>query len=67
MATVGEAAVALVRDLDTQQLTRLSEGMEYQGWTLTALDPGRAVLRRGEQTEELELELDKSYRPSTRT
>jgi hypothetical protein len=67
VATTGDVAVALVRDLTTQELLRLSEGMVHQGWTVSALEPGRAVLKRGEQTQELDLELDTTRRPVRRT
>lgn len=63
VATAGEVAVALIRDQNTLKLFRLSEGMEHQGWTVLSLEPGKVVFKRGEQTQELELELDKTRHP----
>jgi hypothetical protein len=57
VALVGDARVAVIRDLSTNEGLRLSEGMEFQGWTVDAVEPDRALLKRGDrQVQELKLE-----------
>jgi hypothetical protein len=57
IAKVGGSSVAVLRDLSTNEGLRLSEGMQYKGWTLEAVEPERAVLKRGDSlVQELKLE-----------
>lgn len=56
IATVGEVRVALLRDLTSNEGLRLSQGMEYQGWKVEAVEERRAVLKRDGQEQELKLE-----------
>ena len=57
VALVGDARVAVIRDLSTNEGLRLSEGMEFKGWTVDAVEPDRALLKRGDrQVQELKLE-----------
>ncbi len=52
--------VAVIRDLSTNEGLRLSKGMQYKGWTLEAVEPDRALLKRGDnQVHELKLEQKK--------
>jgi hypothetical protein len=46
----------LLRDLTSNEGLRLSEGMEYQGWKVEAVEERRAVLKRDGQEQELKLE-----------
>jgi hypothetical protein len=57
VARTGERSVAVVRDLSTNEGLRLSQGMEYKGWTVERVEPERAVLTRGDgEVTELKLE-----------
>jgi hypothetical protein len=57
VAQTGDASVALVRDLSTNEWLRLSKGMQFKGWTVDAVEPDRALLRRDDsQVQELKLE-----------
>ena len=56
IARVGESRIAVLRDLQTNQGLRISQGMEYQGWKLETLDRDKAVLTRNGQVQELKLE-----------
>jgi hypothetical protein len=56
VATVGDTRVAILRDLGSNTGLRLSEGMEYQGWTLGSVEAQRAVLVRDGRILELKLE-----------
>ena len=57
VAAVDERSVALVRDLTTKELHRLSIGMEYQGWVVGKIDQDMAELKRGDEIRELLLEV----------
>ena len=57
VAMTQDTQVALVRDLGSNELLRLEQGMEHQGWTVATVAPGQAVLTRDEQVLELDLEL----------
>jgi hypothetical protein len=59
------AKVAIVRDITSNKLLRLEEGAIHQGWRLESVQATSATLKRGEQTRELILELDK--KPVART
>ncbi len=50
------ARVAVLRDLQTNQGLRLSEGMEHNGWKVERVDPEMAVLTRDGQVQEIRLE-----------
>jgi len=56
VAMVGQVRIAVLRDLSNNEGIHLSEGMEYQGWTVDAVEVTRAVLKRDGQTQELKLE-----------
>jgi len=53
------ARIAVVRDITSNKLLRLAEGAEHQGWVVESIHPTGATFKRGEQTQELTLELDK--------
>jgi hypothetical protein len=60
VARVGDSSVAVLRDLSTNEGLRLSKGMQYKGWTVEAVEPQRALLKRGDsQVHELKLERQK--------
>ena len=60
VALVGDARVAVIRDLNTNEGLRLSEGMQFKGWTVDAVEPDRALLKRNDrQVHELKLEQKK--------
>lgn len=56
IAKVGESRIAVLRDLQTNQGLRLSEGMEYNGWRVQSVDPEVTVLTRDGQVQEIRLE-----------
>ncbi len=58
VAITPETRVAVVRDLRSNELLRLGEGMSHDGWRVAQVLAGRAVMQRGTATEELKLELD---------
>ena len=53
------ARIAVVRDTTNNKLFRLAEGATHQGWVVESVHATSATLKRGEQTRELILELDK--------
>jgi hypothetical protein len=53
------ARIAVVRDISNNTLLRLAEGATHQGWVVESVNATSATLKRGEQTHELTLELDK--------
>ncbi len=54
------ARIAVVRDIANNKLLRLAEGAKHQGWLVERVNATSATLRRGEQTQELKLELNNS-------
>lgn len=58
IAITPEAKVAVLRDLSSNQLLRLGEGVEHQGWLVESVSPKSARLSRGEQSHELTLDPD---------
>ena len=58
IALTPEARVAVIRDLASKKMHRLSEGDKHQGWMVESIHATGATLKLGEQTEELTLELD---------
>ena len=67
VALTPQARVAVVRDLANNQLLRLAEGAEHQGWVVEAVHPTSATLKQGQQTQELVLEVDKKPNPPARS
>jgi hypothetical protein len=59
------ARIAVVRDIPTNTLLRLAEGDQHQGWVVENVDATSATLKRGDRTQQLMLELDKTDRPRT--
>jgi hypothetical protein len=59
------ARIAVVRDIPTNTLLRLAEGDQHQGWVVESVDATSATLKRGDRTQQLMLELDKTDRPRT--
>ncbi|MEA2078716.1 MAG: type II secretion system protein N [Pseudomonadota bacterium] len=59
IALTPEARIAVIRDMTSNKLLRLAEGAEHQGWLVESVHATSATLKRGEQTHELTLELDK--------
>ncbi len=59
IALTPEARIVVVRDMTSNKLLRLAEGAKHQGWVVESIHPTGATLKRGEQTQELTLELDK--------
>jgi type II secretory pathway component PulC len=59
IALTPEARIAVIRDMTSNKLLRLAEGAEHQGWVVESIHPTGATFKRGEQTQELMLELDK--------
>jgi hypothetical protein len=60
VALTPQTRVAVVRDLATNQLLRLAEGAEHQGWVVETVHAAGATLKQGQQTQELVLEVDKN-------
>jgi len=56
IAMTGESSIAVVRDLNSNQLLQLEEGMTHDGWTLDAVSSNSATFSRGAQTTELKLD-----------
>lgn len=54
-----EVRVAVVRDLGSNSLLQLREGMEHQGWRVEQVTRAGATLKNGEQTHELILAEDR--------
>lgn len=63
IAITSGTRVAIFRDLSNNQLLRLAEGMKHQGWVVEQLSAESATLTRGEQSQELSLEPDKTAGP----
>jgi hypothetical protein len=63
VAAVAERSVALVRDLTTKELYRLTVGMEYQGWIVGRIDHDVAEFKRGDEIRELVLEVEEKTNP----
>jgi hypothetical protein len=59
VARVGASRIAVLRDLQSNQGLRLSEGMEYNGWKLERVEREKAVLTRDGQTQEILLEIQR--------
>jgi type II secretory pathway component PulC len=59
IALTPEARIAVVRDISSNKLLRLAEGAKHQGWVVESVNATSATFKRGEQTHELLLELDK--------
>jgi len=50
--------IAVVRDISSNTLMRLAEGATHQGWVVESVNATTITLKRGEQTQELMLELN---------
>ena len=47
--------IAVIRDLSSNKILRLEEGMKHQGWELTSITAGRATFKHGETSHEFKL------------
>ena len=56
IAIADTSKVALLRDLDSDTMVQMAEGMAHNGWTLESLQSEEAVFRRGDETASLKLE-----------
>jgi len=56
VAMISGAKVAVVRDLSTNQLLRLTEGMSHEDWTIETVDATGATFRRDEESVRLLLQ-----------
>ncbi len=61
IALTPAARIAVVRDITSNKLLRLAEGEEHQGWEVESIRATGATFKRGEQTQELTLELRQEY------
>jgi hypothetical protein len=62
IALSGGARIAVLRNLQNNQLVQLEEGGRHDGWTLDSLTSTSASFSRGEQRTELPLEPDTGNR-----
>ena len=62
VAITSESRIAVLRDLNNNQLIQLAEGMSHDGWTLDAVTAAGASFKRGTQVAELGLEPDTNNR-----
>ena len=56
VAIVAATKVAVLRNLEDNQLLQLTEGMSHNGWNLVFVTPDSAAFERGGQVSELSLE-----------
>lgn len=61
------ARIAVVRDITSNKLLRLAEGAKHQGWVVESVQATSAILKRGEQSHELTLQLDQGRMPKPRS
>ena len=59
IALTPAARIAVLRDITSNKMLRLAEGAKHQGWEVESIHATGATFKRGEQTHELTLELDK--------
>jgi hypothetical protein len=62
VAITPSAKIAVVRDLSSNKMLHLAKGMKHQGWELTSVTATGATFKRGEQSQELTLKVDKIIR-----
>ena len=55
----------MVRDITSNKLLRLAVGGKHQGWEVESIHATGVTFKRGEQTHELILELDKKSNRKT--
>lgn len=65
VALTPAARIAVVRDISSNKLFRLAEGEKHKDWVVESVHAGGATFKRGEQTQELILELDTKSRRKT--
>ena len=58
VATVGDKRIALVRDLSNNELLRLQQGMQHQGWKVNEVKPESTEFKRGNETTELLFDIE---------
>ena len=58
VAITPEASIAVVRDLSTNKILRLGEGMKHKGWEVTSVTATGVTLQYGKQSQELNLKPD---------
>ena len=58
VAITPEARVAVIRDLNRNELSRLLEGATHNGWLVESVSPEGARLTKGTQSQELTLAPD---------
>jgi len=56
VAITTESRVAVLRNLDNNQLVQLAEGMDHESWTLDSVTADGARFSRGQQISELVLD-----------
>jgi type II secretory pathway component PulC len=59
IALTPAASIAVVREIPGNKLLRLAVGGKHQGWEVESIHATGVTFKRGEQTHELILELDK--------
>ena len=57
--------IAVVRDITSNKLLRLAEGAKHQDWEVESIHATGVTFKRGEQSHELILELDKKSNRKT--
>ncbi len=62
VAITPAARIAVVRDLSSKKMLQLATGMKHQGWELTAISDNAATFRRGDESHELTLKIDRHTR-----
>ena len=56
VAITTDLRVAVLRNLENNQLVQLAEGMNHESWTLDSVTPAGATFSRGQQVSELALD-----------
>lgn len=59
-----ESKVAIITDLQTRELLRLSQGMSHRDWKVKAVSEGSVTIQQGEKEITLLLELDEGSAPA---
>lgn len=63
VAITPETRVAVVREINSRKLLRLTEGMEHQGWKLEQVDKMGVTFKNNQEVRELTLEIDTEKKP----
>jgi len=62
VAITPAARIAVVRDLSSNKILQFAIGMKHQGWELTAISDNVATFKRGDESHELTLKIDRHSR-----